>query len=135
MAVGPRSVASDKASVTDNGYVYQVRSFASHSEPRMKKPAVSHHLWKQFFHIIILDSKYNSFMKMQSIINVYAYCVAAHVPTSELLLSNRKVSKRRERGVALSVCFQMSCSDACLCLCEGCLLAPRILNILKLSSH
>lgn len=41
MAVGPCSVASNKASVTDNGYIYQVRSFALHSDTRMKNLAVS----------------------------------------------------------------------------------------------
>lgn len=58
-------------------------------------------LQKEFVHMIILDSKYNTFMKMQSVINVYAYREAVHVPTWELLLSNRRESKRRERGVWL----------------------------------
>lgn len=53
MAAGPRSVASSKASVTDNGYVYQVRRLASHPDTGIKNLAVgvilplpSQDLWK-----------------------------------------------------------------------------------------
>lgn len=37
MAVGPCSAASTKASLTDNGYIYQVRTFAFHSGTRVIK--------------------------------------------------------------------------------------------------
>lgn len=60
-------------------------------------PVSSWDLWKLSYSTLLFW-----IANMQSIINVYAYRVALHVPTWELLLSNRRESKRgEERGVWL----------------------------------
>lgn len=69
MAVGPCSAASTKASVTDNGYIYQVRSFCisfgHQNDKNLAMSTPSYQLYLGIFGhsdsfslIIILDGKY-----------------------------------------------------------------------------
>lgn len=78
------------------------------------------HLWKEVFRVINFKTKYNSFIKMQSVIT---HTVLQRIsPLENCCLATGERARREREGCGfVSVCFQMSCSDARLC--EGCLLA------------
>lgn len=117
MAVGPCSAASTKASVTDNGYIYQVRSFAFHSDTRMIKTWLCpRHLTSSTSASLVIVTVFPHYYFGWEILDFYEDAVISQMSIRTVLqcitpLENcclatgeREQERRRQRGVALSRC-------------------------------